>query len=268
MSDKLVQPTMASVRRLILLAMATLITGATLFWSPKSSAAEGDSCLLTGVRAATDSVLSYRNRGDRCEGFYVRPVSGGKVRIVGFHAGVFADRPLAELSSLNIGLHGELKGSRMAVLLNFTRFNTFYAMDTRLPARENSYIWRTRLISQAIDRPAANELGILACTNNCQADVRALIPVALSKNPERFTDYTVLIKPEATLARLQYRLWNDSGDEPRVITLERRFAAGVTYPITLPKMTEGTWNIRIIGVSRSGPVGVATERLLISTANS
>ena len=233
-------------------------------WTDASVASDRESCLLAGAKSNVQSPLSYRNRGDRCEGMYVRPVSGGTVRVVGFHAGKFSQRSLADLDHLNIGTHGSQSASDVAIILNFTRFNTYYAMDTQLPGSSRLYSWPTTLIARAIDKPTASELGILACTENCQSDARALIPVALSSKPEEFSDYMILLKPDSTLSRIQYRLSRDGGGEPKVVTMARRFSGGVTYPVTLPDLEEGKWTIRITGVSLDGTVGMSTERLLIS----
>jgi hypothetical protein len=104
--------------------------------------------------------LGYRQRGDRCEGIYIRNVASGLLGIVSFtaHSESFDPQsakavPLIWSAATPAAVHVRVVSLRDRV---------FYRMDTLRPPGTDTYLWPTDMLAAL--RLLNDELGVLAWT--------------------------------------------------------------------------------------------------------
>lgn len=100
------------------------------------------------LKVLESDALGYQARDDRCEGLYVREVSGS-LSLVSLHfsspSNEFGPTVSVSWSADSESAQGQTR-TRLRVLS--TKPRTYYRMDTVRPAEELSYVWPTNLLQK------------------------------------------------------------------------------------------------------------------------
>lgn len=136
------------------------------------------------LKQRMDDPHGYRVRGDRCEGTYVRDVSGsGILQVAGFIAAFVAfDSEGGQHLSAEWTRVGEAPVHLRASSL---RHRLYYRMDTIRPAGSSSYLWPADMLSTFALKP--EELGVVAWTMLPVAGVprQVYLPLAIAPHGKR-----------------------------------------------------------------------------------
>lgn len=142
----------------------------------------------------------YQNRGDRCEGIYIKEVSSSTLMIASFtesfeQFNLTSDKPLLiewSKSPANSTIHLRAEGIKRKL---------YYRMDTYSAPGSTSYSWPTSFIaSQNITK---NDVGIVGTfqhkINQQQRDI--YIPLRISQNtrPAKTGNYEIILFPGTEL---------------------------------------------------------------------
>ena len=207
----------------------------------------------------------YRERGDRCEGVYVRQeVSGGFLDIVSFSLGEVTYR----LDGDALRLAWPAKPADQAVQIRAVslRRNLHYQMDTRRPAGSTSYVWPTDLLLQLGLRPG--ELGVRAWTDLAWGrgakELHLPLGVHQGEPEDGASPYNLVVMPELSLGSLRASL-ERLEDEDRLTTVFPEVDLGGFYPakeaitLEIPVPEEpGIYRLRLIATADGGGPPVST----------
>ena len=149
------------------------------FASPlRFSFVQGNHC-DSGLRQSTSDSYGYRLRGDRCEGIYIKEVSGASLRIVSLTEWV-EDFDPAINQNLIVQWTGPGKTS-VHLRAYGLRHRLYYRMDSLRPADSTSYSWSPNLLAALTLKK--NELGLVAWfTQAIQGEDREVyLPIRLTQ---------------------------------------------------------------------------------------
>jgi hypothetical protein len=216
--------------------------GATLFASDPAVAASLK-CAVAGAVGIGIPFLDYGPRGNRCEGVFRAQVSTSlQMRLVSFHRGRPPAVRLPPQSVVGVRVLGA--GPDTLLSARSTRPRVNYVMDTKALAAGGLFRWDTRIVSAPQLALAANELGFLACNNDCRLGAATIyLPVQIDT-------------PLATAAANRYALTLVS--RRKLDSLRYQLAGAGGAPVT--RTTEGRSNravrLRSVwGISPPAPIG-------------
>jgi hypothetical protein len=110
-----------------------------------SHASAGDYC-DPGIPVDKTDPLAYRNRGERCEGLYIRQVVGEPLEIVGFTDG--RDPTLVSKDSPLMIKWSHAGNEEVHLRAVSSRPRTYYRMDTVCPPGREEFNWPTDVLTQ------------------------------------------------------------------------------------------------------------------------
>ncbi len=174
---------------------------------------------VTGSHAATtdfcdpslprgvDDPHAYRMRGDRCEGIYVREVSGDELRIASFTRWV-SDFDPTRRDVLRIAwtpVSGD--GGLQLRALSLAR-RSHYRMDTTRAMDSGGYAWRTDVLAARGLR--RDNIGLVGTTRVAVGQTlrQVMLPLRVDARPADAANdrYRLIVIPQAELAGLYLRV--------------------------------------------------------------
>jgi hypothetical protein len=128
-----------------------------------AAAAGAESLCDPNLPQDSDSPVSYRMRGDRCEGLYAQQVSAISIEVRSLVAGFGSFDP-AKDAELVLAWTAPPGGTRDVRLRAFSfKPRTYYRMDAKVPAARGAYRWPTDVLDSV--KLGRDELGLLAWTD-------------------------------------------------------------------------------------------------------
>lgn len=175
------------------------------------------------VKPSSADELTYKERGDRCEGLYAQKVSATGVRIAAFHEhpAVFDDNSLA----LNI-LSREISSSKILTVTSL-RPKQYYRMDTVYAGAKFS------LTLDLVKHPQINvdpsDLAAVICIESCDSSLPTLVPASFAQNTP-FNPYIALV---ANLELFELKI-SITDDETGEVLFDKEMLDGRTWPAARP----------------------------------
>lgn len=148
--------------------------------------------------------LSYRNRGDRCEGLFIKKISQTGLRLIGYHM-----HP-AQFSSSDEKLIISIGSPKIANLtMVSTRSYMHYRMDTHINRKQ--FELPLSLIHHPQIAITSAEVGALACIEKCDS-LRPHISAVSFGEDDTFRPYVLFVSDE-DLHQLEIKITvPDTGD--------------------------------------------------------
>ncbi|QUS59155.1 hypothetical protein [Pseudovibrio brasiliensis] len=175
------------------------------------------------IKPASENELSYRQRGDRCEGLFAQKVSATGLRIAAFHK-----HPASyDENSLAINISSGDSRAIKALTVTSLRPKQFYRMDTVYHGSNYS------LSLDVVRHPDVNvkptDFAAVICKENCDAATPTLIPASfVDENP--FNPYVALV---ANLELYELRISIKDGDTGGVL-FDKEMLGSRTWPAARP----------------------------------
>jgi len=222
------------------------------------------------VKARATDPLSYRQRGDRCEGVYAQNVSGSSSLLVASVVESFegiddtSSRPLrVEWTPPN--------GQAVALRAYSIKPGLFYRMETAHPIAASPYLWPAEVLQALRIRRA--DIGVTGSASLMLNGVRreVFVPLRISqrKAPVRSTRYRVTIWPSVELSAVFVSLATTGAGGAPATYLQRDenlaygfypAERGIDIPLR-PLTARGIYFVRIAATLASG--GSATSTFLL-----
>jgi hypothetical protein len=215
--------------------------------------------------------FKYVDRGDRCEGVYIRLVGSSALTMLSFTAAFSAFDPKAG-QPLTIGWVPPPGAADVELRALTTRQHLYYRMDTRVHAGETKYRWPTDVLA-AMGLGRA-DIGLVGWTRQIVggAEQEVLLPLSANPgNPPGFPTgagpYTLLVQSAAQLGELFVTITRltDGGAE-RPVQPARELGYGyypadnaIEIPIEAPA-ERGVYAVQLGAKLRGG--GASTLRFL------
>lgn len=149
------------------------------------------------LRRDLDYPLGYQQRGDRCEGLYIREVSDQILQVASFTASFDElDPKTIKTVALNWGGDRLTPIHLRAVDL---REKLYYRMDTLRPAGAASYQWPMDILAAL--RLRKQDLGVLAwISQKIQGEIRSIyLPVSVGRQDLGQSRYELILLPSRPL---------------------------------------------------------------------
>jgi hypothetical protein len=216
----------------------------------------------------------YAERGDRCEGVYVRLVGSSALTLLSFTSAFEAFDPKSG-QPLVLEWVSPPKGAEVRLRAVTTRPHLYYRMDTSVRAGESRYAWPTDVLA-AMGLGRA-DVGLVGSTRDVSGDTEQeiLLPLTASPKPPASIvgarPFTLLAQSSAQLSELFVTvssLTADGGGE-RTVQPARELGYGyypaddaIEIPIEAPA-ARGVYAVQLGAKLRGG--GVATLRFLFYT---
>jgi hypothetical protein len=182
----------------------------------------------------------YRQRGDRCEGYFIQPVAGGRLDIQSF----------GEAPRVNVAGKSEL-------VLGWPSFGTetirvrayslspkeYYRMDTVRPSGQTSYSWPVGI-------PASRNLaiGLVSWTTAPVGASRETVFLPVSVAGAASGTYTITLIPSVTADQVYVTVASINSDGSKGRVLRNREPLNLGYypafrsiPVTLPPLPAGLY---------------------------
>lgn len=179
-----------------------LVAAAFFWWTPVAWAATPCD---PGLPTAPQDPLAYRERADRCEGRYVREVSGSPLVVASFAEPLPAVGSLAtaaiELAWSAPAAAVAGAGAEVRLRAQSLRRRVYYRMDAVRPAVPAVYRWPRDVAAALV--PKADDLGIVASAA-WTAQRELLLPVRLAG--ARADRYELMLIPGTEWRELRYTL--------------------------------------------------------------
>lgn len=177
--------------------------------------------------------VSYRARGDRCEGIYRRRVSGFQVHLVSFTVASELRDLCSGARPVRLALPGTAfvaaGAQSIHVQAESLRPLLYYRLDVDVPAQSPQFEWSRDLRCNNEVRLTAQELGVVGRTSVRAGgeQVEALVPVALSFDSQPISPpYRALLLPSRRVQEVFVSLWHyGAGASPTRIFSERPLRA-------------------------------------------
>lgn len=220
---------------------------------------------LTGL---STGALGYRDRGDRCEGVYIKEVGSTSLQVVSFTASFGAydfqsDKPLivewTKLPNFQ-GIHLRAQGLKRKL---------YYRMDSNQPADKTTFNWSTNLLASL--NIVKNDVGVIGTTPYLFGSVKKNIYVPLRIRQEgkaiENTSYSLAILPGTEMTEIFISLASvaANGEPQHFIKDGERLNYGY-YPaersihIPIPLLqTSGIYYLEIGATARNG--GTSTSEI-------
>lgn len=182
----------------------------------------------------------YRQRGDRCEGYFIQPVAGGRLDIQSFAQARRIE--VAGKSELILGWPS-FGSDAVQVRAYSLSPKEYYRMDTVRPNGQTSYTW-------PVDIPASRNLaiGLVSWTRAPVGPSRETVylPVSIAGAPSG--TYTITLIPSATADQVYVTIvaLNADGSKGRVLRNRESLNLGYypafrSIPVNLPPPPAGLY---------------------------
>ena len=248
----------------------------------KSPALRGQTATPAGAatsnRVACDSLvktrasdpLSYRLRGDRCEGVYAQDVAGSSSLLVASVVESF--EAIDDSSSLPLRLEWVgPRGEAVRLRAYSIKSGLFYRMETVQSVAASPYLWPTNVL-QAL-RIKNTDIGVVGSSFPTLSGTRreVVVPLRISqrKEPARSTTYRVTVRPSVELSDVFVTVATaDSSGRPATYLQRDENLAygfypaerGIVIPLK-PLAARGIYFVRIAATLKRG--GSATSTFLL-----
>lgn len=199
---------------------AALLLGALLAAAPAVAAPTCD----PGLPSLTSDALGYRAREGRCEGRYLREVSGSALIVAGF------GEPLPPWGTAAAGVMAlswpvPAQAGEVKLVAQSLRRRVYYRMDTQRPAAPARFAWPRQLAATLV--PGAGELGVLASQAGPAQARTQLLPVRLGTAVA--DRYELVLLPGTEWRELRYSLSTARDDGAAGTVLVKDQALGLGY---------------------------------------
>ena len=229
---------------------------------------EGSHC-DPSLAPSSNYPFKYVDRGDRCEGVYVRLVGSTTLTMLSFTAAFGAFDPKAG-QPLPIDWAPPPNAADVQLRALTTRQHLYYRMDTRVRAGETRYRWPTDVLA-AMDLGRA-DIGLVGWTRQLVGgtEQEVLLPLSASpvNPPGSVGGYTLLVQSAAQLSELFVTVTRPAADGGAERTVQPARELGYGYypadnaieiPIEAPA-ERGVYAVQLGAKLRGG--GVSTLRFL------
>lgn len=222
------------------------------------------------VRARPSDPLSYRARGDRCEGIYAQDVSGSSsLRILSL---VESFEPIDDTSSIPLRIEWTVPaGEGVSLRARSVRPGLYYRMETARPIAASPYIWPTDVLQPLrIHRDDIGVIGSMSMVvNGSRTEVLAPLRIGRRLPPIRSTHYRLTVLPAVELSEVYMTIATTAPNGEPLLYVERDhplgygfYPAGRAIDVRLPRLpTRGIYLVRIAGRRKEG--GSATSTVLL-----
>ena len=219
---------------------------------------------------APGTPFAYEDRGDRCEGLFVREVSGSAGLLVVSLTESFEEFDPQRDSEVVVGWSPPARGATRLRAFGLKR-RQYYRMDAVRPEGVSSYRWPTNVMASL--KIPSKEIGLVAWTTHTfgKEPLEAYLPLRIGKPaPESgATRPTLTLLPGAELAEVYVSVWPLLPDGRPGPPLRREQALGHGYypaerPLMLPLpelKTAGFYQLEIGVLLRAG--GSVVRKLVI-----
>jgi hypothetical protein len=229
---------------------------------------EGSHC-DPSLAPSSNYPFKYVDRGDRCEGVYVRLVGSTTLTMLSFTARFGAFDPKAG-QPLPINWVPPPNTADVQLRALTTRQHLYYRMDTRVRAGETRYRWPTDVLA-AMDLGRA-DIGLVGWTRQLVGGTEQEVLLPLSAGPVNppgsAGGYTLLVQSAAQLSELFVTVTRPAADGGAERTVQPARELGYGYypadnaieiPIEAPA-ERGVYAVQLGAKLRGG--GVSTLRFL------
>jgi hypothetical protein len=206
-----------------------------------------------------ETPLGYRDRGDRCEGLYVQPVSSSVLQIASFARSISMP---ATAGRVPIRWRPPV-ASRASIRVVDLRRRLYYRMDTTRPAGATSFDWDLEVVSPL--RLGSDELGVLVWSNRRigpsleKVHLGAQVGEDAGEGKKASYELILLVGAELTQIFLTVAPVATSGEEGHPLQDaategEGWYPAGMTLrlPIDVPHDASGIYLVEIAARMRQG----------------
>lgn len=182
----------------------------------------------------------YRQRGDRCEGYFIQPVAGGRLDIQSFAQTRRID--VAGKSELTLDWPSFGKESVQLRAYSLSP-KEYYRMDTIRPSGQTSYAWPVAI-------PASRNLaiGLVSWTKALVGSSRESVYLPVSVAGASSGTYTITLVPSATADQVYVTIaaLNPDGSRGRVLRNREPLNLGYypafrSIPVNLPPPPAGLY---------------------------
>jgi hypothetical protein len=182
----------------------------------------------------------YRQRGDRCEGYFIQPVAGGRLDIESF--GQAPRINVAGKSELVLGWPS-FGSEAIRVRAYSLSPKEYYRMDTIRPSGQTSYTWPVAI-------PASRNLaiGLVGWTTAPVGPSRETVFLPVSVATASSDTYTVTLIPSVTADQVYVTIAaiNQDGSKGRVLRNREPLNLGYypafrSIPVSLPPLPAGLY---------------------------
>ena len=163
------------------------------------SVAQGAECKIGFTPITSPSALGYQDRGDRCEGLFVQPISTSGLRLVGYQWDVNNFENGASLIQVNTPSDGN-----KAVTIVSTRKRQYYRMDSSF--RQRSFSFPHDLLSHPAIDLGSDELAVLACVDACDTLEPVLMPAIVATAPPAKPNPFIILQASSALQAMRIEI--------------------------------------------------------------
>ncbi|MEQ1871202.1 MAG: hypothetical protein ABL961_14395 [Vicinamibacterales bacterium] len=198
----------------------------------------------------------YRQRGDRCEGYFIQPVAGGRLDIQSF----------AEARRIEVAGKSELTlgwpsfGSEAVQVRAYSLSpKEYYRMDTVRPSGQTSYTWPVGI-------PASRNLaiGLVSWTKALLGASRETVYLPVSLTGASSGAYTITLVPSVTAEQVYVTIAAINSDGSRGRVLRNRESLNLGYypafrsiPVSLPPLPAGLYRADFAAAWENGSSATA-----------
>jgi hypothetical protein len=227
---------------------------------PRVMKAQAARCDTTVVTDDSDP-WRYRQRGARCEGRFLAPMSGPSLRIVGYYSRV-RWRGLPRTDTLFVGW--QPVATSVNVRAVSVRWRTFYRMDTQQRPGTDRFLWPTSVLRSLM--MTGDDIAVLASfpyTSSPKVS-SALIPVSID-NGEGGSDtaLSLLFVSDLDLDKITVqgvRLSGSGSNQFKPVSLSTPLVARRPFAVRLPKVDPGMYDLFIL--AEGGSNGLTAEAVV------
>ncbi|MEJ7737669.1 MAG: hypothetical protein WKF97_09605 [Chitinophagaceae bacterium] len=151
----------------------------------------------------TENALAYRDRGDRCEGIYIKQVSSTPLLVASFNEH-FDEYDVNSGKALKIEWDRPPNNKAIHVRTQSIKYGLHYRMDTYRPSGQTAYMWPSDILASM--KILKKDIGVVGITQlligQKQRDV--YLPLRISKEGKvpRTGKYTLLLLPGVELSEI------------------------------------------------------------------
>lgn len=210
-------------------------------------------CLLD-VDAPENHPAAYVDRGNRCEGIYIRRVSASTTPILrGFHlAHPQYDQKADRLWLRVIGYSPDIEQG--LIQAKSMRPRHYYQMDTDEIQISGTFVWDTELLRHEDVNLEPENLAVLFCENECRSKVNRVWPVSIGANESdnsagNFLPY-VILESEVTLSQIVLTVKDAKADSyvyDKLVLRRKNYPPdeAIKIPIEVPRPGDYAVTIRV-----------------------